>query len=419
MDQETRKIECPNCGNAIDVNEILYHQLDGRLKKKYEGERAKERKRLEEQETDLRNQQEVIEKQKTKYADKLNEDVQQAVKEQKLELEKSIKKRIEEEQVERDKSVQDELNEKSNQLKDFNKIKSDYERVKREKSELKGKLELEGQKELNERLAKEKEKIQRSEESRTQLKVTEKVQVINQLKDQLQAAQRKAEQGSMQLQGEVQELAIEEWLAEQFPLDVIEEIKKGERGADCLQVVHTRSHQNCGSIYYESKRTKSFQPSWIEKFKADIRDRNANIGVLVTEAMPQDMDRLGMKDGIWICTFEEFKGLSVVLRQSIIQVSNAMMSQENRGDKMTMLYDFLTSNEFQLQMEAIVEGFTQMELDLRAEQRSMNALWKKRQKQIDKVLMNTTHMYGSIKGIAGNAVQTITLLESPTDDEEL
>ena len=201
----------------------------------------------------------------------------------------------------------------------------------------------------------------------------------------------------MQTQGEVQELGIEEWLADKFPLDTIQEIKKGERGADCLQIVHTRSRQNCGSIYYESKRTKAFQPSWIEKFKSDIREKNANIGVLVTEVMPSDMDRLGLKEGIWICSFEEFKGLCTVLRESIIQISTAVITQDNKGDKMGMLYDFLTSNEFRLQIEAIVEGFTQMKSDLESEQRSMRGIWKKREKQIEKVLLNTTGMYGSIK----------------------
>ena len=221
----------------------------------------------------------------------------------------------------------------------------------------------------------------------------------------------------MQTQGEVQELAIEEWLAEKFPLDVIQEIKKGERGADCLQIVHTRSRQNCGSIYYESKRTKNFQPSWIAKFKADIQERNANIGVLVTEVMPADMERLGLKDGVWICSFDEFKGLCTVLRESIIQISSALVTQENKGDKMGMLYDYLTSNEFQMQIEAIVEGFSQMKTDLDSEKRSMAGIWKKREKQIEKVLLNTTGMYGSIRGIAGSAVQAIPLLELPEDDD--
>ena len=150
--------------------------------------------------------------------------------------------------------------------------------------------------------------------------------------------QKRASQGSVQLQGEAPEVLIEDWLKEEFPDDNIKEVKKGARGADCLQFVNTRSTQNCGTIYYESKRTKDFQPSWIEKFKADIRDKEADIGVLVTEVMPSDMDRLGLKDGVWICNYSEFKGLCAVLRESIIRLSTAISSQENKGDKMDMLY---------------------------------------------------------------------------------
>ena len=217
----------------------------------------------------------------------------------------------------------------------------------------------------------------------------------------------------------MQELAIEEWLSAQFPLDSIEEIKKGARGGDCIQVVNTRSIQNCGKIYYESKRTKDFQPAWIEKFKADMRDKGADVGILVTEAVPSDMDRMGIRDGVWICSFSEFKGLCAVIRESVIQLRMAVSSQENKGDKMHMLYDFLTSNTFRMQIEAIVEGFTQMKNDLESEKRSMQRIWKQREKQIDKVVTNTIDMYGSIKGIAGNAIQTVKALELPGAEEEL
>jgi len=183
-----------------------------------------------------------------------------------------------------------------------------------------------------------------------------------------------------------------------------------------LQIVNTRTSKNCGSIYYESKRTKGFQGDWIGKFKGDIRAKGADIGVLVTESMPTDMDRIGLKDGVWICSFDEFKGLCAVLRESIIRLNNAVVSQENKGEKMGMLYDYLTSNEFRLQIEAIVEGFTQMQSDLESEKRSMQGIWKKREKQIQKVVLNTTYMYSSIKGIAGNAIQPIKLLELPNPE---
>jgi hypothetical protein len=177
--------------------------------------------------------------------------------------------------------------------------------------------------------------------------------------------------------------------------------------------VHTRSKQNCGRIYYESKRTKDFQTGWIEKFKADMREKEADIGVLVTEAMPQSMARVGQIDGVWVCTYEEFKGLAAVLRESVIQVSTALSSQENKGDKMVMLYDYLSSTTFRMQVEAIVEGFSSMKIALESEKRSMQRIWKEREKQIDKVTTNTIDMYGSIKGIAGSAIQSVKALELP------
>jgi hypothetical protein len=144
-----------------------------------------------------------------------------------------------------------------------------------------------------------------------------------------------------------------------------------------------------------------------------MREKGADIGVLVTSAMPADLERMGIKDGVWICSYEEFKGLCSVLRHSVIQISLAVGSQENKGDKMHMVYDYLTSNTFRMQVEAIVEGFTSMKVALEGEKRAMQRIWKEREKQIDKVTTNTIDMYGSIRGIAGSAVQTVQALELP------
>ncbi len=315
-------------------------------------------------------------------------------------------------------TLQQELAAKSEQLKDLNQTKADLMRLEREKEELRGEVILEKEREFSKKLIEERLKIQRQVDENTELKVKALQNQLDEQKNLAVEMKRKAEQGSMQIQGEVQELAIEEWLAENFPLDTIEEIKKGARGADCLQTVHTQRQQNCGTIYYESKRTKEFQANWIEKFKNDIREKNATLGVLVTESMPSTMSRMGLKDGIWVCSFEEFKGLSSVLRETVIKLSDAVASQVNKGDKMEMLYSYLTGNEFKLQVEGIVEGFSQMQKDLDSEKRSMARIWKQREKQLQKVLLNTTHMYGSIKGIAGSAVASVALLELGDDIAE-
>ena len=418
MNQDKNKINCPKCGEEIDVNDILYHQVDEQLKKQYNDELAKEKEKYNSQASMLAEERKTLEAEKNKQKEEIAKQVNDEVKKNEIALKKKIKAETEEEQSDALKSLREELDQKSNQIKELNKTTIEIEKIKREKAELEVSIKAESEKKLNKKLIEAKEKIQKEESNKNELKLKELEKQLEDQKKLTEEMKRKQEQGSMQTQGEVQELAIEEWLAEKFPLDVIQEIKKGERGADCLQIVHTRNRQNCGSIYYESKRSKSFQQSWIEKFKLDIREKNANIGVLITEVMPSDMDRLGLKDGIWVCSFDEFKGLCTVLRESIIQISTAIISQENKGDKMGMLYAFLTSNEFKLQIEAIVGGFTEMKSDLEYEQRSMRSIWKKREKQIDKVLLNTIDMYGSIRGIAGDAVQSVPLLELSLDDED-
>jgi hypothetical protein len=418
MTEDKSKINCPNCGEEIDVNDILYHQVDQDLKQKYNDDLAKEKQIFETKTSALNKEREDLEEERSKQKEEIETKVKSELKQKEVDLKKKYKTEAEEEQSDAISSLREELEEKSGKIKELNKATVELEKVKREKDELADTIKAEAEKELSQRLISEKEKIQKEENDKNELKFKELEKQLEDQKKLTEEMKRKQEQGSMQTQGEVQELGIEEWLADKFPLDTIQEIKKGERGADCLQIVHTRTHQNCGSIYYESKRTKTFQSSWIEKFKADIRDKNANIGVLVTEVMPPDMERLGLKDGVWVCTFEEFKGLCAVLRESIVQISTAIVTQENKGDKMGMLYDFLTSNEFKLQIEAIVEGFTQMKSDLESEQRSMRGIWKKREKQIEKVLLNTTGMYGSIKGIAGNALQSVPLLELPVNEDD-
>ena len=418
--EKNTQIKCPKCGTSIDVQDILAHQLENEIQLKYQQQLAEEKKKYDVEFEGLNKAKEQFEQKKKQENALFQERLERQLKEERKALEEKVKLQITEEQSEQFSALQKELNEKSEQIKELNRTKAEIEKLKREKSELKEIAEAEAQKNLNETLIAEKEKIRKQEEDKNELRFKE---LQKQLEDQRRLTEemkRKQEQGSMQLQGEVQELAIEEWLASQFPLDTIEEIKKGVRGGDCVQVVNTRALQNCGIIYYESKRTKDFQPSWIEKFKADIREKGANIGVLVTEVMPADMERMGLKDGIWICNYDEFKGLCSVLRESIIQINIAVSSQENKGDKMHMLYDYLTGNTFRLQVEAIVEGFTQMKVDLESEKRAMQSIWKKREKQIDKVTINTIDMHASIKGIAGNAIQPVTLLElsEPEKPEE-
>lgn len=410
------QIHCPSCGTVIDVNDLLSHQLEEQIQLKYQQQLAEQRNEFQKKQEVLMREKEEFEEKKRRENELFQERFELKLKEERKAFEEKLKQKVQEEQSEQFAALQKELNEKSEQVRELNRNKAEIEKLKREKEEMKEAVEAEAQRRLNQQLFEEKEKIRKAEEERNELRFREMQKQLEDQKRLTEEMKRKQEQGSMQLQGEVQELAVEEWLRASFPLDTIEEIKKGARGGDCLQTVHTHTQQNCGTIYYESKRTKDFQPSWIEKFKADIRDKGADIGVLITEVMPADMVRMGLRNGIWICTYEEFKGLCTVLRESIIKLSTAIVSQENKGDKMHLLYDFLTSNTFRMQVEAIVEGFTQMKADLETEKRSMQRIWKQREKQIEKVIVNTIDMYGSVRGIAGSAVQEVKALELPDTD---
>ncbi len=409
----TTKINCPKCATEIDVNAILYNQLQNEMQSKFKSELNAELQKIELQNKKFNAEKEEFELKKKRENELFQEKLNAKIKEEKSNLEIAIRNKMTSEKADEFNLLQKELNEKSEQVKELNKTKAEVEKIKREKDELKSVIEANAQKQINEAIIAEREKIKKQEQDKNELTIRELQKQLDDQKKLTEEMKRKQEQGSMQLQGEVQELAIEEYLKTNFPLDTIVEIKKGQRGGDCRQIINTRVKENCGIIYYESKRTANFGKAWIEKFKSDIREQNANVGIFVTDALPNGMERMGLYDGVWICTFEEFKGLCFVIRENIIAIDMAIATQENKGDKMVLLYNYLTSNEFKLQVEGIIEGYTQMQSDLDAEKKSIMGLWKKREKQLLKVLNNTTYMYQSLRGIAGNAIQTIKTFELP------
>jgi len=400
-----KAIKCPHCNKDIDINDALYHQLENDFENEIKEKRKEYKKAL----VQLKEKEENLNK-------KIEEKASQQLKEELKKKELELKKNLEKEQGNSISMLKKELDEKSEQVKELNESKILIQKLVREKEEITSSIKAKSELELNQKILLEKEKITQQINEENALKNKESEEKFAQVQAQLKIAQQKINQGSMQLQGEVQELAIEEYLANKYHFDNISEIKKGQKGADCIQIVNTREMQNCGSIYYESKRTKEFSNLWIEKFKSDMREKGSDIGVLVTESLPKDMQKMGLKNNIWICTFEEFKSLSYVLREHIIKIAQIKEHTKNKTDKMSLLYSFLTSNEFKMQIEAIVEGFTQMQMDLNTEKRSMNMLWNKREKQIEKVLQSTTKMYGSIKGIAGNSIEDIKSLSLGYDD---
>jgi hypothetical protein len=247
---------------------------------------------------------------------------------------------------------------------------------------------------------------ERMKTAEVQKKLDDQTRLVNEMK-------RKTEQGSMQMQGEVQELAIEEYLFDTFPRDVIEEITKGKRGADCVHIVRDHYDNECGRILYESKRTKHFSYEWITKMKDDMRLKQADIGVIVTEALPEGTTRFTEVEGIWICTFVEFKALAYLFRQNLSRIGEVLASQENKGDKMNLIYSYITGNEFKQKLEAAFESYHDMQEDLQKEKVLFTSQWAKREKKLLKAMENLVCLYGDVRGIAGGAVQEIKSLELP------
>jgi len=269
---------------------------------------------------------------------------------------------------------------------------------------------------LQVQLAKEEAEKNNLKEQQFAMRTKELEKQIEDQKKLVEEMRRKQEQGSMQLQGEVQELMLEELLQTTFPFDKIEEVGKGVRGADCIQVVRNQFGNESGKIIYESKRTKDFANEWIEKLKSDMRTLGADVAIIVTQTLPKDMDRFGEKDGVYICTFTEVRSVALLLRNALLKIAEAKKSQENKGDKMVMLYDYLISSEFSEQWKAIREGFMSMKISIQKERDTMEKLWKAREKQLEKVLLNAAHIKGSVEGIAG--ADAVNLSITGTDDED-
>ena len=392
------EIKCPNCGHEFEPTDSIREEVQRELRSKM---------------TEWQKQQQQ------KFEAQLLEEKKKTQKETEELIRKSVASDFE------SKLQLLEQNNKDNEEKLRHAREQQLEFLKKEQ-ELKNKeaeLELSVQKKLQEEREKLAGEIRKLEEQRIAAKETEYQLKLKEMEEKLEAQRklaeemkRKAEQGSMQSQGEVQELLLEELLRTAFPFDVIEEVGKGVRGADCIQTVRNNFGQECGRIIFESKRTKDFAADWIEKLKADMRSQGADVAVIVTQAMPKDMERFGEKDGVWICTFSEVKPIVHMLRDGIIKISSALKSQENRGDKMHLLYDYLTSREFAEQWQAIREGFMGMKLSIQKERDAMEKLWKAREKQLEKVLLNAAHIRGSIEGISGTDVD-LNLLEDGDAEE--
>ena len=414
-------ISCPNCGHQFEPTDAIRDEIQRELRLKMDDWRKKKEDEFRQKENSIQQQQQQIELLKQQQEQELKQRLEQERTKIGASIKEELSKKIAFDYETKLKFLEESNNEREEKLKlarekELAFLKKEEELISKEQE-----LELRLKKAILEERTKLQDLIQKEQDEKNKLKDTEyqmrmrelekKIEDQNKLVEEMK---RKAEQGSMQLQGEVQELALEELLKNSFPFDMVSEVGKGVRGADSIQAVRNNFGQECGKIIYESKRTKDFSIEWIEKLKADARSLGADVAVIVTQAMPKDMDGFGEKDGVWICNFSEVRALASVLRNLIIKVFNASKSQENKGDKMQMLYTYLTSHEFSEQWKAIREGFMSMRISIQKERDQMEKIWKAREKQLDKVLLNAAHIKGSIEGISGMDGVDMTL----TGDDE-
>ena len=411
-------IKCPKCGFAFPmtaaVSEEYKKDLHDKMvayKKQKDDEVKRHKEEIEKKEKSMQN---LLLKTEQEHARKLTEERNQIRNSLEEELRKSIAGDFENKiQLLQQASIQSDERLREARKKELEYLTKEQALLSREQE-----LQISIQKQLLEERISLTEQIRKEEVERITIKETElhlKMRELEkQLDDQKKLAdemRRKAEQGSMQLQGEAQELLLEEILRENFPTDLIVEVGKGVEGADCMMIIRSHGGIEYGKIIFESKRAKGWSNTWVEKLRNDMRSKQADLAILVTQVYPRNMDCFGEKDGIWICSFKEVSGLTTVLRNAIIRIAETKKTEENKGEKMQMLYNFLTGLEFRQQMEAIVEGFTELEQSIMKERVQMEKIWKERKKQLDKVLLSTAGMYGSIKGIAGASVRSIPLLE--------
>jgi len=417
---ETTKIECPKCGTEFNVEDVLLRRLNEEQQQKNNAWMSEQQKAFQLKENAVLQQKQELEKQALELRKQAGDMERQIAEKAKAAADKQAaewKAKIEAQTAEKYETQLKSLAEadaaSKKKITELKAAQIENERLKRQLDDLRQDMELENEKKLTEIVKVKEIEIRQREKESTDLKVKE---LEKKLEDQIKLSEemkRKLEQGSTQMQGEVQEIALEKTIRELYEIegDEITEIKKGQRGADLIHVVKTRQGGICGKIYYESKRTKKFDDGWLQKLRDDNLEVNADILVIVTETMPSGQEHFFCKDGVWICPFWEIKGLSMLFRFAIMKAHNDSVVQQGKETKMERIYDYLTGKEFAGQFGAILEGFKALQDNYATEKLRMEKIWKEREKQLEKILANAARFYGSIKGIAGQSIPNIQMLE--------
>jgi hypothetical protein len=387
-------IKCPSCGKEILLTEALTGQIEQSIRAKYEAEAAKK-------EQDINAREKKLKQQEKSLAEKqlaIEEQVAEQVKAERVRIAEAERKKILVEQNEQNKAIQEELEEKRKQLSDAKKQELELRKQQQKLVEEKEALELTVQRKLDEERHKIAEKAKQQASDEMLLKIKEKEQLIESLKKQAQDWQRRAEQGSQEAQGEALEGAIQDMLTQAFPYDCLEDIKKGQKGADILQVVINPNSKECGKILWEAKYAKNYTNSWIDKLKSDQQEAGADIAVLVTMALPKGVKNFDLLNGVWVTDFASVLGLAKALRMWLIGAARERMVSAKQDTAKDAIYRYVTGQEFALQIRAIAEAFGRMKGNLDQERRTMEKIWKSREKQIETVLTNVVGIQGSLQG---------------------
>ena len=407
-------ITCPNCKTEIKLTESLAAPLIESTRRDYEKRLALKDSDIAKKEEVLREREEAVSKAKQAIDDQVAEKLvmerakiaSEESKKAKLALQSDIDQKARELA-----ELQEVLTQRDVKLAEAQQAQADLIRQKRELDDAKRELELTVEKRVQDGLLATREQAKKEAEEGLKLKVMEKEQTIASMQTQIEELKRRAEQGSQQLQGEVQELELEALLRAKFPRDTIEPVPKGEFGGDALQRVIGPLGQVCGTILWESKRTKNWSDGWLVKLRDDQRTAKADIAIIVSQTLPKDVESFDLVDGIWVTNAKAVFSLAVALRHSLIELASARQALDGQQTKTEMVYQYLTGPRFRHRVEAIVEAFSSMQEDLDREKKAITKQWAKREEQIERVMQATVGMYGDLQAIAGKSFQEIEGLE--------
>lgn len=396
-------ISCPKCHTIIEVTQVMRSQLSDQIRQELASEAAIAQAELEKTRAALTKERKGLDEQRKNLAEEVRQQVETGRQKLLSQAREQAKAELTVELRDRDQQVS-ELQQKLKQAQQEELALRKRERELQSKTD---ELKLEVERQLQaERDGIRQAALQQADQDH-QLKNAEKDKQIADMRQQIDLLKRKAEQGSQQLQGEVQETALEEQLQTAFPTDSISPIAKGVNGGDSLQQVLDQSGTNCGTILWESKRTKKWSNSWLSKLREDQRNARAACAVIVSETLPPGVASFDLVDGVWVCSWACVRPLAAALRTVLMEVAKSRLAVQGQHGKMEMLYNYLSSQEFRNRVTGMVEAIAAMQVDLISEKRSMQRIWSKREKQIERAIAHTAGMYGDLQGIVGRSLPEI------------